>query len=124
MPARRLLDLAAALSGPPSTSGSAGSIDLFSEIDPEGSTAPNSTAPNSTSPSEADDDSVADKHYNPNKDARQLDHDESEDMDVDSDDPEEISPLVKAVKTHVRGFRNHIIKTGRKILFGIISRKK
>ena len=64
--ARRLLDLASALSGLPSTSGSgsAGSIDLFSEIDPEGSTAPNSTAPYSTSQSEDDDDSVADKHYN------------------------------------------------------------
>ena len=41
--------------------------------------------------------------YNPDKDARVLDHDEDEDMDVDSDDPEEIYPLVKAVKTHVRG---------------------
>ena len=50
---RRLLDLASSLSGPPSTCTS-GSVDLFSEVDPEVS-----TAPNSTSPSSADDDSVA-----------------------------------------------------------------
>ena len=71
--ARRLLYLASSLSGPPSTSGSGSgsagpaSIDLFSEIYPE-----DSTAPNSTSPIE-DDDSVADKHDNPDKDARVLD---------------------------------------------------
>lgn len=96
-----MLDLASALSAPPSTSGSgsAGSINLFSEIDPEGSTAPNSTAPNSTSLSEADNESVADKHYNPEKDAKVLDHDE----DVDTDDPEEISLLVRRVKNPVRG---------------------
>ena len=90
---RRLLDLASSLSGPPSSCTS-GSADLFYEDDPDVS-----TAPNSTSPSSADDDSVADKHYNPDKDARVLDHDEDEDMDVDSEDPEEISPLAKAVKT-------------------------
>ena len=55
--ARRLLDLASSLSGPPSTCTS-GSSDLFLEIDPDVS-----TAPNSTSPSTADDDSVADQHY-------------------------------------------------------------
>ena len=65
---RRLLDLASSLSGPPSTCTS-GSVELFSEVDPEVSTAPNSTLPSS-----ADDDSVADKHYNPDKDARVLDH--------------------------------------------------
>ena len=54
---RRLLDLASSLSGPPSTCTS-GSSDLFLEIDPDVS-----TAPNSTSPSTADDDSVADQHY-------------------------------------------------------------
>ena len=91
------MDLASSLSEPPSTCTS-GSVDLFSEVDPDVS-----TAPNSTSPSTADDDSVADQHYNPDKDVRVLDHDEEDDMDVDSDDPEEISPLVKAVKTHVRG---------------------
>ena len=94
----RLLDLAGSLSGPPSTCTS-GSVELLSEdeVDPDVSTAPNSTSPSSA------DDSVADRHYNPDKDAVVLDHDEEDDMDVDSDDPEEISPLVKAVKSHVRG---------------------
>ena len=94
-----LLDLASTLQGPLSESTSAsasvagfcpGSIDLFWEIDPE-----LSTVPNSTSPSEGDDDSVADRHYNPAKDAAVLEEDDRDDMDVDSDDPEEISPLVK-----------------------------
>ena len=96
---RRLLDLAGSLSGPPSRSTcTSGSADLLSEVDPELSTAPNSSPSTSSA-----DDSVADRHYNPDKDAVVLDHDEEDDMDVDSDDPEEISPLVKAVKTHVRG---------------------
>ena len=96
---RRLLDLAGSLSGPPSRSTcTSGSADLLSEVDPELSTAPNSSPSTSSA-----DDSVADRHYNPDKDARVLDHDEEDDMDVDSDDPEEISPLVKAVKSHVRG---------------------
>ena len=94
-----LFDLFSALQGPLSGSTSAsasvagsglGSIDLFSEVDPE-----LSAVPNSTSPSESDDDSVADRHYNPAKDAAVLEEDDRDDMDVDSDDPEEISPLVK-----------------------------
>ena len=59
-----LLDLASTLQGSMSdstaTSGAEsgpGSIDLFSEVNPEAS-----TVPNSTSPSEEDDNSVADKH--------------------------------------------------------------
>ena len=97
---RRLLDLAGSLSGPPSRSTcTSGSADLLSEVDPDISTAPNSTSPSTSSA----DDSVADRHYNPDKDAVVLENDEEDDMDVDSDDPEEISPLVQAVKTHVRG---------------------
>ena len=93
-----LLDLASTLQGPLSdtTSASAsgagsgpGSVDLCSKVDPEVS-----TAPNSTSPSEGDDDSVADKHYNLAKDAAVLEEDDRDDMDVDSDNPEEISSLV------------------------------
>ena len=96
---RRLLDLDGSLSGTPSRSTcTSGSADLLSEVDPELSTAPNSSPSTSSA-----DDSVADRHYNPDKDAVVLDHDKEDDMDVDSDDPEEISPLVKAVKTHVRG---------------------
>ena len=75
-----LLDLASTLQGPLSDSASnsaagsvagsgPGSIDLFSEVVLEVSTAPNRVAPNSTSPSEGDDDSIANKHYNPDKDA-------------------------------------------------------
>jgi len=94
---KRLLDLAGSLSGPPSTCTS-GSVELLSEdeVDPDVSTASNSTSPSSA------DDSVADRHYNPDKDAGVLDHDEEDDMDVDSDDPEENSPLVKSVKSHVK----------------------
>ena len=89
---------------PESTSASAacsgpGSINLFSEVDPE-----ISTALNSTSQSGGDDDSVADKHFNPAKDAAVLEEDDRDDMDVNSDNrPEEISPLVKKVKSNVRG---------------------
>ena len=73
---------------------------LVSEVDPEVSTALNSASP---SQGEVDDDSVADKHYNPAKDTALLEEDDCDDMDVDSDDPEEISPIVKKVKSHVRG---------------------
>ena len=97
---RWLLDLAGSLSGPPSRSTcTSGSADLLSEVevDPDLSTAPNSSPSTSSA-----DDSVADRHYNPDKDAGVLDHDEEDDMDVDSDDPEENSPLVKSVKSHVK----------------------
>ena len=89
------------MQGPLSDSASApgpgsglGSIDLFSKVEPEASTAPNSTSP-------SDDDSVTDKHNDPVKNARVLDENDSDDMDVNSDDLEEISPLVKKVKSHV-----------------------
>ena len=73
------MDLALTLSGPTSVVGpGADSIDLFEEVDAEGTTVPNSTAPNSASPSLVDDDSLEDKHYNPANDAVMLDDDESE----------------------------------------------
>ena len=65
-----LMDLASSLQGPATVStttsastSNAGSIDLFSSdtVDPDTSAVPNSTA------SEEDDDSVADKYYNPDK---------------------------------------------------------
>ena len=77
------MDLASTLQGPVSTTTSAstsnaGSIDLFSSdtVDPDTSTVPNSTA------SEEDDDSAADKHYNPDKDADVLELDDRRDMDA------------------------------------------
>ena len=44
---------------------------------------------------------MADKHYNSAKDARVLDEDD--DMDVDSDYIEKISPLIKIVLIHAKG---------------------
>ena len=80
---------------------------MFSEVCPKVS-----IVPNSTSPSEEDDDSVADKHYNSDKDADVL-----EDDDQQSNDPEEISPLVKRVQTHVKAaserFQNSITRRGK-----------
>ena len=105
-----MLDLASTLQGPLSdTTSGAGSgppsVDSFSEVDPEVS-----KVPNSTSPSEADDDSMIDRHYNPAKGAAVLDSVDPEDINVDSDHPEEISPLVKKVKSHVRGGLREIPK--------------
>ena len=82
-----MLNLASTLSNHPSTAGSGsdadvGSIDSFEDVDTEGFTAPNCTLTSLV----ADDDSVADKHYIPDKDAAILSADDEEEEDVDDED--------------------------------------